>query len=209
MILPKPCRRCGCTNVEYSPKKRSTDGFNHICKACVGKALSKAMTGLKRTNEHRENISRSKKGKPLSEAARAAICRAAAKTRGVPLSEEHRAAISRGNKGRKCPERAKKIISEKARKRHGSDKIPKEEYPLYRRARLYKISYWELREKVDKFEGLCWVCKAKPFAHVDHCHETGKVRGVLCGTCNTGLGKLGDNLASLRRAVAYLERFEK
>jgi hypothetical protein len=43
--------------------------------------------------------------------------------------------------------------------------------------------------------------------HVDHCHETGKIRGLLCHSCNTGIGKLGDNLEGLQKAVSYLERF--
>jgi hypothetical protein len=41
--------------------------------------------------------------------------------------------------------------------------------------------------------------------HIDHCHETGTVRGILCGACNTALGALGDNADGLRRALAYLE----
>jgi hypothetical protein len=42
--------------------------------------------------------------------------------------------------------------------------------------------------------------------HLDHCHVTGSFRGWLCGKCNTGLGMLGDNIAGLKAAIAYLER---
>lgn len=41
---------------------------------------------------------------------------------------------------------------------------------------------------------------------IDHCHDTGKVRGVLCGTCNSGLGYFKDNIALIRKAIDYLER---
>lgn len=41
---------------------------------------------------------------------------------------------------------------------------------------------------------------------VDHDHQTGEVRGILCGLCNTGIGALGDNLEGLKKAVKYLRR---
>lgn len=54
----------------------------------------------------------------------------------------------------------------------------------------------------------CAVCSnlftATP--HVDHSHKTGKVRGLLCGGCNTGLGLFKDNPDVLRAAVRYLAR---
>ncbi|MEV6049978.1 endonuclease VII domain-containing protein [Streptomyces sp. NPDC052107] len=53
--------------------------------------------------------------------------------------------------------------------------------------------------------GLCAICPAAPPAHVDHCHKTGRVRGVLCFNCNSAIGKLRDDPDVGRRAVAYLE----
>lgn len=45
----------------------------------------------------------------------------------------------------------------------------------------------------------------KSFA-VDHCHITGKIRGLLCFHCNTGIGKLGDNIESITKALNYLKK---
>jgi hypothetical protein len=58
--------------------------------------------------------------------------------------------------------------------------------------------------------GACKLCGKQPWAGrvlaVDHCHETGKVRGLLCAGCNTGLGKLGGTTESLMRALQYVAR---
>jgi hypothetical protein len=43
-------------------------------------------------------------------------------------------------------------------------------------------------------------------AHLDHCHTTLKVRGLLCKLCNYGLGSFRDNIEYLQAAIAYLER---
>jgi hypothetical protein len=59
--------------------------------------------------------------------------------------------------------------------------------------------------------GACPICM-RPFedrpraVHVDHCHTTGRVRGLLCESCNLGIGKFRDCPDSLRRAAEYIER---
>jgi hypothetical protein len=45
-------------------------------------------------------------------------------------------------------------------------------------------------------------------ANVDHCHETGKRRGLLCSGCNTAIGKLKDDPEVLRRAADYIESYQ-
>jgi len=56
---------------------------------------------------------------------------------------------------------------------------------------------------------LCKICKSPPKEgrnlDVDHCHTTGKIRGLLCNNCNRGIGHLQDNITILQSAITYLE----
>lgn len=45
-------------------------------------------------------------------------------------------------------------------------------------------------------------------AHIDHCHTTGKVRGILCQKCNQAIGLLMDSVDNLKSAQAYLEKYK-
>ncbi|MDO0931767.1 endonuclease domain-containing protein [Streptomyces sp. DG2A-72] len=71
--------------------------------------------------------------------------------------------------------------------------------------RHYGITEAERDEMIASQMGLCVICLKAPAVHVDHCHETGRVRGVLCFNCNSAIGKLGDDPDAVRRAAAYLE----
>ncbi|WP_107098074.1 endonuclease VII domain-containing protein [Streptomyces atriruber] len=71
--------------------------------------------------------------------------------------------------------------------------------------RQYGMTEAERDELVASQKGLCVICLSAPAIHMDHCHETGKVRGVLCFNCNSAIGKLGDDPDTVRRAAAYLE----
>ena len=79
---------------------------------------------------------------------------------------------------------------------------------LYRlkRVGLTETTYLELFASQDN---KCAICdrNLEPFtkdAHVDHCHVTGAVRGILCRGCNCGIGQLGDSYERVKRATDYL-----
>ena len=79
----------------------------------------------------------------------------------------------------------------------------------YRLKNIYKISQEELDALIKAQYGKCAICKKEPkigvLLHIDHDHQTGKVRGLLCHKCNSVLGLSNDNLDVLREAVKYLE----
>ncbi|MEU8138986.1 endonuclease VII domain-containing protein [Streptodolium elevatio] len=71
--------------------------------------------------------------------------------------------------------------------------------------RQYGITEQRYQEMVRQQVGRCAICLVAKAEHVDHDHETGKVRAVLCFNCNAALGHFKDRPDALRRAAAYLE----
>jgi hypothetical protein len=54
--------------------------------------------------------------------------------------------------------------------------------------------------------GTCAVCRQPAVLAVDHCHQTGRVRGLLCMPCNTSIGHFQDDASLIRAAAEYVER---
>jgi hypothetical protein len=54
-------------------------------------------------------------------------------------------------------------------------------------------------------EAKCSICESTTNLVLDHCHNSGKIRGVLCRTCNTGIGHLKDSPELVARALYYLQ----
>jgi hypothetical protein len=78
--------------------------------------------------------------------------------------------------------------------------------------RLYNISLEDFNQRFIAQGGKCLLCTRElnlvgisgDRSVVDHCHKTGRVRGILCNECNRGLGYFKDNVMTLTNAIAYL-----
>jgi hypothetical protein len=101
--------------------------------------------------------------------------------------------------------RAKRMASEPGFKRAERSKSYKQRYG---------VDFDQREVMLEEQGGKCRLCSlpivfGKPSksggAHLDHCHETGRVRSVLCGRCNMSLGYFGDDPKRLRAAAEYLE----
>jgi hypothetical protein len=73
----------------------------------------------------------------------------------------------------------------------------------------YGISIEDYNKLFEQQEGCCAICdkhqqEFKKALSVDHCHDTGKVRGLLCQHCNSVLGLSKDNIEVLQAAINYL-----
>lgn len=89
--------------------------------------------------------------------------------------------------------------------------------------RKYGLNVNQVNEMHDIQGGKCVICHTdimlrhqhipndniSTTAVVDHCHDTGEVRGLLCNKCNMGLGAFVDNIDNLERAIKYLSFYKQ
>lgn len=84
--------------------------------------------------------------------------------------------------------------------------------------RNYGITETVYNKMKEDQSNLCFLCNSEGFAigknnhteklAVDHCHETGKIRKLLCHNCNRALGLLKDNPELMRKAAEYVEQYK-
>jgi hypothetical protein len=116
------------------------------------------------------------------------------------LTEFHKRAASKDGHRAAC----KLCVSEEARHRPN-----KSEYST-KIKRVYGIDLNEYHRMLLEQDGGCKICGAKKPANnreyfcIDHCHTTGKVRGLLCNDCNVGIARFKDNCELLQNAINYL-----
>lgn len=106
--------------------------------------------------------------------------------------------------------RAKQLLVERQPKQNADRRGAKNRKSnLYRRFGITEEDYLRM---LDAQGHACAICgtttpgTAGVFA-VDHDHTTGAVRGLLCRSCNVGIGNLGDDIARLQKAIEYLDHY--
>ena len=90
----------------------------------------------------------------------------------------------------------------------------KPEYRASKWGAYYKHKYGlSLEDRIGLLreqDNACAICRVPlnphgTHTHTDHCHTTGKIRGILCTNCNRGLGHFKDSIDNLKEAIKYLE----
>lgn len=107
----------------------------------------------------------------------------------------------------------KTCISEKSKQRWSSDSNFRKRGNMRSRKHAlmknYGLTMDDFFNLVEEQGGKCAICQidlphTKPV--VDHCHVTGKVRGILCHKCNSGIGMLNDDARTIERALKYISQ---
>lgn len=95
--------------------------------------------------------------------------------------------------------------------------LDKQDYIRYKRLYdKYGVTKEWYFEQLEKQDHKCAICSCEEprgngnvHFHVDHCHSTGKVRGLLCSSCNTALGNFKDSTELMRKAIEYINNLDK
>jgi len=100
-------------------------------------------------------------------------------------------------------------LDKMAKDRKDRYKADPERYKDYTRKKNYGLLPGEYAQMLANQKGGCAICSVENPGgrggfHVDHCHETGVIRGLLCHSCNVALGHFGHNPNLLRCALDYL-----
>ncbi len=132
-------------------------------------------------------------------------CKMCLNARSKAWAEENRDRRRKTN--REYKRKLRELYPEREARRQRESKLPS----------MYGITGDQYNELLIAQDGLCRICgkQETKIRHgrtvalaVDHCHATGRVRGLLCNKCNRAIGWLGDDPALLIRAAEYLSEEE-
>jgi len=199
-MATKRCSACGIEKplTEFGSNRTHNDGLDSACKSCRKEQRRRSDARSHRVFDGWKQCSRCKLSKIITEFSAnsrmgdglANVCKACA----YPL----RAAYGQTEDG-------KQKIIEGLRRRWRGDPDRKSETHLNR---VYGLPLGSYARMLAAQNGGCAICESQPNGnrlHVDHCHETNTVRGLLCGRCNRAIGLLLNSPELASKAAAYLK----
>jgi hypothetical protein len=95
--------------------------------------------------------------------------------------------------------------------KHGRSQTKEYDLELHMK-RAYGLDFKDYERMLEEQNGVCAICSSPPPNNrktrlaIDHCHKTGKVRGLLCDKCNRSIGLLKDDVSVLKSAIKYLTK---
>lgn len=178
----KACGKCGVKKplTEFHRCRRAKDGLQHRCKECLTAHVRRHM----KTAKARATKARYWK-----------IYRLLPHVRAARKRYEQTPAARSFRKRRNDAYRARpevKIIIRAAHIR-----------------RTYGLSQAAYAAMIARQKGACAICRLKKKISIDHDHKSGRVRGLLCITCNTAIGSFHENPALLEASKKYLQGASK
>ncbi len=191
-IIYRTCRDCGQTRPlgDFHTSSRRKYGRGSYCQLCYNER-SKTSYRKRMLEKHGREVRTFIK--PPDGHRRCPDCDTV-----KPLEEFVLNKSGREGYGRYCLPCHNKRGRENKIKNHGSTR----NYHLKRR---YKIGEDVVESMIGAQGGACAICGKPNPEHVDHDHTSREVRGILCFNCNAGLGHFKDNIATMRKAITYLE----
>jgi hypothetical protein len=121
-----------------------------------------------------------------------------------PVNRSRRSADRRERYALDIDYRSRVCATSRKRYKNPSVRSTRRAYVLNR---LYGLSATDYNKMLHDQGGVCAICRGSPrgkHLSVDHCHNTGAVRGLLCGSCNSTIGKLKDDPMLTHLATKYL-----
>lgn len=190
MVWMKRCSKCGVAKETtfFSKDPAQKSGLHPACKACKIEAHRRRMLDPEKLAKSRERSRLANQ----TDSARAKFRERREKINASPDAVEARRAYMR--------EDYRKRMSDPAYRMHLNERAFR---------RKYGIGYAERDALLSSQNGRCAICglgnQGRPW-HLDHCHATDRVRGILCHFCNTSLGMIRESEATALAMAAYIRK---
>ncbi|TAL08465.1 MAG: hypothetical protein EPO02_12810 [Nitrospirae bacterium] len=212
----KVCRYHGdlfLDDVYKSPEKKAKNGFYYKCKKCVKEATFDRPCKIHGDISQEERLSDGR-------------CRICGFERMKKLNEKRNNNREEFNEKMRLKKEANPEWWKQVKKQEYERAVEKEglnEMCQRKKAARFDLTIEKYREMIDQQKNLCAICnqpETRIFTDrgkfkgeikiaqlcIDHCHTTGKVRGLLCHKCNIALGALDDNIERMQKMIDFVKK---